>query len=134
MHIKITDSYSPNDEPNEFSMRFALEDDLYDVEYGWRSYETWGCYFPIRGLSADTDKEQFKHMIDGNVWYLGQMVMTKYFTLWDNRPQYLKSLDSGSTYDEIHHETKNYIGVAACKKHNDRIDMAELTTNMNSSG
>ena len=57
MHIHITDSYNQKDDPKHFSLKLALEDDLYDIEKTLHTKSTWGCYFPIRGLSDHTDKK-----------------------------------------------------------------------------
>ena len=71
-------------------------------------------------------KEFQPHRIDDNIWYLGQNILRKYFTVMDNRPQYLAWLEDDATEEKIHYKTKNFLGVAACKSHNAMIDSAQL--------
>ena len=44
----------------------------------------------------------------------------------DNRPQYLASLEENADNTSVHYKTKNYLGIAACTKHNENIDKAGL--------
>ena len=90
----------------------------------WKTMKTYGCHFPVESL-PDISEQKDLSSIDPNIWYLGQVMMKKYFTVLDNRPQEALSevpiKDHPDIYEDLSNKAKNLLGIAACTKHTARI-------------
>ena len=100
IEISVGDSHK---DQSPYKIKFVLEDEMRDFKGH--------CYFPIHPLPPS---DMYQHK-DREVWYLGRMILRKYFTVYDNRPAEF------AFKEKQNEEVVNDVGISECQAHTDRL-------------